>query len=155
MSKLAQILVAVLSFTSCANGTRDNPVDPANAPAIEMNEPVLQDGAVVISWRYFDDGSSASQFVVRKIASASGDRFPVLAAFELDAEAGTGPQVESVDQGVTTVGRIPLTNGESDWQTVSVRDTSIIAGVRLLYQVSAVSASGDLLAGVTRSFRLD
>ena len=140
--KLCTFAFLLLLIASCADSSRDNALDPINAPVIDMREPVLDGGSVLIAWRYFADGDALTEFVVRKVAQ-QGDRFPELALGDV------------LPEGVSQVGRYAVNSGTSGWQTGSIRDPSVTAGVRVLYQVEAVSSDDNQLSSATKSFRLE
>ena len=48
------LIVVMIVISACTNPTRNNLVDPAIAPAIELSDPVLDNGTVLIQWRYPD-----------------------------------------------------------------------------------------------------
>lgn len=102
-------------LTSCAESVRENIVDPVVAPTIEMSAPVLDGGSVLVEWRYLAEGSSLSEFRVTRTVGEVTEEIGRVAA-----SAATG----------------------SEWQTVSLRDSSLVAGVRVTYQVTAVLSNG-------------
>ena len=75
--KFCTFAFLLLLISACADPVRDNALDPINSPVIDMREPVLDGGSVLIAWRYFADGDALTEFVVRKVAQ-QGDRFPDL-----------------------------------------------------------------------------
>lgn len=115
-------------LVSCADSPRENIVDPVNAPTIEMSAPVLDGGSILVEWRYLAEGSSLREFRVTRTVE------------EVTEEIGSVA-------GSATVG--------SEWQTVSLRDSSLVAGVRVTYQVTAVLSSGASSSMVSNSIQIE
>lgn len=113
-TRTARIWSALLMFVigACADPARDHALDPVTAPLIEMSDPVLQGGSVLISWRYFAEGNDLTELVVRK-AIREGDRFS-------DLELGG-----VLPEGGSQVARVGVSTGAPGWQTGSVLDESI------------------------------
>ena len=156
------ISLSTLLLAACTSPSRENPVDPFVAPLIEMSEPVLDNGTILVQWRYLSEGDGFIAFDVRKVATL-GDIFPSVQRQYALLETPQSGGLE-VDQGiiVTTtgprlVGRVDRSELDvsSGWHTASLRDTEVAVGVRILYQVGAVDASGDFLSADIAAIRVE
>lgn len=150
MTKLRLTLVIALMTMSCANGTRDNPFDPANTPAIEADAPVIDDGSVFITWRYLNSGGQLLEFVIRKAATSSeANTFPSDLNHVADSATANG---RFVPTGISLVGKVASMPGD-DWQSGAIRDPEVPSGIRILYQVAGLSDDGTVLSSVTVGIR--
>lgn len=124
MRHLPIILTLVIG---CGSPDHSNPLDPTNQPVIEMEDPVLEDGGVVIRWRYFLSGSSTAEFRVRRTA----------------------------DDVTVTIGRVSVAPGSvSTWKSGSLTDSTVVAGTRVSYSVEAVDKDRTVTAAASRQFEL-
>ena len=60
--KLCTFAFLLLLIASCADSSRDNALDPINAPVIDMREPVLDGGSVLIARDGFIDACVLGRF---------------------------------------------------------------------------------------------
>ena len=119
-------VVTILLIAGCAGTERENIVDPVNTPTIEMSALVVDDdGSILIEWRYLDDGSAIVAFrVTRALGPEHSDPRQRLQSIEL--------------------GRVSVAAAtDGGWQTASLRDTSLVAGVEVTYQVTGILGTGD------------
>lgn len=148
------ITILLSATLSCANPERQNPFDSVNATTIEIQTVTEDNGSVLIRWRYFDGAGVLSTLVVRKVTSLSGTVFP--AEGDLVPILNSVGAVVSVDvvqgTGATTVGLLPAATRTTDWIEASLRDPEIVRGVRYLYQVVGLDASGKKISSSTIPF---
>lgn len=120
------ILLALAIATSCADSTRENIVDPVVAPTVEIRPPVLDSGTVLVEWRYLSEGTELAEFRVTRTAG-------------------------SVTEEVSRVQVTPT----SDWQTLSIRDSTIVASRDVRYRVTGILADGSESTSASSSIRID
>ena len=101
----------VIVVCACADSARENVFDPVNTPSLEMLEPVLDGGSVLIEWRYLSETASVTEFRVARI----------------------------VLEDTTVIANLPVTAASPDWQSVSFRDSTVAYGQNLTYRVAALN----------------
>jgi hypothetical protein len=112
---------------ACADSPRENIVDPVNAPTIEMSTPVLDGGSILIEWRYLSEGGTLSEFRVERIAGET----------------------------MTNIGQLPAAaTSATDWQTVTLRDSLVVAGVQVTYVVSGILEGGATSTSASRTISI-
>jgi hypothetical protein len=122
--------LCLMVLLACADSPRENIVDPVNAPTIEMSAPVLDGGAMLIEWRYLTEGSVVDYFLVRRLI----------------------PGVPAEDLGTVQA----ELGASSEFRTATFRDTTLIAGVPIHYEVLAILPGGERSASViSSSIQLD
>ena len=102
-------------MTGCANHDRDNSFDPVNTPHLEMSTPVLDGGSILLQWRYLSEGDDLEKFRINRTAGVAG-----------------------VNIGFVMVS----SNSEPVWQTAIFRDSSLVGGVQVFYEVAGILKSG-------------
>jgi hypothetical protein len=125
--RVSTLLILMSQIASCADSPRQNIVDPVNTPTIEMSAPVLDGGTVFIQWRYLSEGAALSEFQVTRTTG--------------------GIQTE--------INRVPARSASTVvWQTESLRDSVIAAGLEVTYQVTGFLVGGAESSSDSRSFTL-
>ena len=119
--------LALFAISSCADSARENIVDPVVAPTIEMSDPVLDGGTILIEWRYLSEGNQLDAFRVTRLAEGS----------------------------TAELGRVSAILSGSDWKTGSLRDSVLIAGVQLTYRVTGILQSGRESSSASETFRVE
>lgn len=115
MDRTPLILILLLIQLACADSPRENIVDPIVAPTIEMSDPVLEGGTILIEWRYLSEGSALAEFRITR--EARGEAFEV--------------------------GRVQVAASNTpDWQTEALRDSLIVAGVEVTYRITGFLSGG-------------
>jgi len=148
-------LAVSMSLVACASPDRENPLDPARATRIEMSNPVFEDGSILIQWRYISDGDGLKEFEVRKVVT-EGDIFPALGAQTETIFSGSMSREVPAFTETIEVGRAPASlSASADWQTGTYRDTSVIVGARVLYQVVALDGAGARLSSATAAIEIE
>jgi hypothetical protein len=113
--RLVAGIATIVMVYSCADSARENVLDPVNTPVSEMDAPVLDDGAVLIAFRYIVQRATPSTLTIRRVIDTSSD---VIATIPVAPNAG------------------------DDWAEVTYRDSAIVAGVPVEYQVIFLSEAG-------------
>jgi hypothetical protein len=126
LMKKAIVNLTVLVLLSCSEAVRENIVDPVVAPSIEMSVPVLDDGTILLEWRYLSEDSDLTEFVVRRIVN--GD--------------------------ATEVGRFAA-GLASEWRTLTTRDSTLVAGVDVTYRVTGILTGGSETSSDSKVFRME
>jgi hypothetical protein len=101
--------LAVLVAVACSSPSRDNALDPLTSPVIDLSAPVVDDGTILLRWRYYSEGSGLEQFQISRTTAEDSS-----AIGTLDVAASIG------------------------WQSATFRDSALVAGVNVQYQVAAV-----------------
>ena len=141
MKRLRDLFLTTMLVVSCAGGASDSMLSLEKAPAIEMDAPILDNGEILIQWRYQYDGTESLIFEVRK-QHTDNEVFPAPPYLR---QSGFQDAVAIVPLDVPVVGVVNAVK-TSDWRSASVRDTAVVAGIRVLYQVAALSATEEHLA---------
>ena len=126
LSKLVLVLTLAAAMSGCADSPRENVVDPVVAPTIEMSTPVLDGGTILIEWRYLAEGDAVAEFEVRRITD------------------GEEP---------VTIGRVDAT-ASLVFVTASIRDSSLVAGVPVRYEVRAIDTGGEVTGTASDSITI-
>ena len=102
--------LTILALVACSSPSRDNALDPLLSPAIELSAPIVDDGTILLRWRYYSEGSGLEQF---EISRTTADDSTVIGTLNVTAPIG--------------------------WQSATFRDSLLVAGVAVEYRVAALS----------------
>ena len=83
--RLVAGIATIVMVYSCADSARENVLDPVNTPVSEMDAPVLDDGAVLIAFRYIVQRATPSTLTIRRVIDTSSD---VIATIPVAPNAG-------------------------------------------------------------------
>jgi len=113
-----------------------------NVATIEMTTLVLDGGALLVEWRYLNEGSDMTELRVERVYrehATLADRF----------------WDRSLAEFVTELTRIPaLSTTGADWRTESFRDTAFVTGVDVTYRVQGLGGNGSATTSASSTINI-